>query len=61
VGDKLSTNGTVYGIVEVLNPCKKDDKLYHLLVTNKCFETDFKIVRDYNDTIDSISMISKNY
>jgi len=58
VGDKLSTNGTVYGIVEVLNPCEKDDKLYHLLVTNKCFETDFKIIRDYNDTIDSICLIS---
>jgi hypothetical protein len=59
VGDKLSTNGTVYGIVEIMNPCKKDDKLYHLLVTNKFFETDYKIVRDYNDTLDSICMIYK--
>jgi hypothetical protein len=63
VGDKLSTNGTVYGIVEVLNNNRSmvgsDDKLYHLLVTNKCFETDFKIVRDYNDALDSICMISK--
>lgn len=63
VGDKLSTNGTVYGIVEILNPNSKmiglDNKLYHLLVTNKCFETDFKIVRDYNDIIDSICLILK--
>lgn len=62
VGDKLSTNGTVYGIVEILNPDKKSShtKLYHLLVTNKCFETDQKIIRDYNDAIDSICLITKN-
>lgn len=62
VGDKLSTNGTVYGIVEILNPDKKSPrvKLYHLLVTNKCFETDQKIIRDYNDAIDSVCLITKN-
>ena len=34
---------------------KKDEKvLYHLLVSNKIFETKGKILRDYNDKIDSI-------
>lgn len=62
IGDKLSTNGYVYGIVEILNPNKQSSqvKLYHLLVTNKYFETDQKIIRDYNDTIDSICLLYKN-
>ena len=68
VGDKLSTKGIVYGIVEIEsysdktlvgsilgnNTNKSQNKLYHLLVSNKCFETDGKIIMDYNDKIDYI-------
>jgi len=60
IGDILSTRGIVYGIVEIENTCilgnteNNDLKLYHLLVSNKCFEIDRKIIRDYNDIIDSI-------
>lgn len=73
IGDKLSTRGIVYGIVEIEKDAilgnldkrnekdEKDEKnekdeniLYHLLVTNKLFETKGKIIRDYNDKIDSI-------
>jgi len=63
IGDKLSTKGIVYGIVEIetgelsnvnnhFNLGTK--KLYHLLITNKCFEINGKIIRDYNDNIDFI-------
>ena len=64
IGDKLSTKGIVYGIVEIEN--KKEtilgnikenqnsNVLYHLLISNKLFETDGKIIRDYNDKIDFI-------
>lgn len=61
IGDKLSTKGIVYGIVEIEkdtilgNTNENDEKvLYHLLVTNKLFEGKGKIIRDYNDKIDSI-------
>ena len=62
VGDVLSTKGVVYGIVEIENNCilgnntenNIETKLYHLLVSNKCFEIDGIIIRDYNDIIDSI-------
>jgi hypothetical protein len=61
IGDKLSTKGIVYGIVEIetgelfnvnnhFNLGTK--KLYHLLITNKYFEINGKIIRDYNDNID---------
>lgn len=65
VGDKLSTQGVVYGIVE-LDSSELDTtninnnfslgtkKLYHLLVSNQIFETDGKIFRDYNDNLDII-------
>lgn len=65
VGDKLSTQGVVYGIVE-LETSELDttninnhfslgtQKLYHLLVSNQIFETDGKIFRDYNDNLDFI-------
>ena len=33
---------------------KEENILYHLLVSNKLFETKGKIIRDYNDKIDSI-------
>jgi hypothetical protein len=69
IGDKLSTKGVVYGIVEIKNKTilgniveknmenEKDieNKIYHLLVSNKFFETDCKILPDYNDKIDSIN------
>jgi hypothetical protein len=61
VGDITSTRGIVYGIVEVLNDnilgnmdINNETKLYHLLVSNKFFETKGKIIRDYNDKIDYI-------
>ena len=60
VGDKLSTKGTVYGIVEIENKKEpilgnmNENILYHLLISNKLFETDEKIIRDYNDKIDFI-------
>jgi len=65
IGDKLSTRGIVYGIVEIEKDTilgnlkereeeKEEKRLYHLLVSNKLFETKGKIIRDYNDKIDSI-------
>jgi hypothetical protein len=60
IGDKLSTKGIVYGIVEIKketilgNIKEKENVLYHLLISNKLFETDGKIIRDYNDKIDFI-------
>ena len=60
VGDKLSTKGTVYGIVEILNKNpKSNEKVFHLLTTNKLFEIDGKVIRDYNDAIDSICQSMK--
>jgi hypothetical protein len=67
IGDKLSTKGIVYGIVEIENETilgntkeKDEKKLYNLLISNKLFETDGKILRDYNDKIDSICYAHKN-
>ena len=58
IGDKMSTKGIVYGIVEIENNNilgnNTKEKLYHLLISNKYFETDGKIIGDYNDKIDSI-------
>jgi hypothetical protein len=62
IGDKLSTKGIVYGTVEIANEIANDnilgnntkEKLYHLLISNKFFETDGQIIGDYNDKIDSI-------
>jgi hypothetical protein len=60
IGDKLSTKGIVYGIVEIEkvtilgNINENENVLYHLLISNKLFETDRKIIRDYNDNIDFI-------
>ena len=63
IGDITSTRGTVYGIVEVLNDNilgnmnnNNENKLYHLLVSNKIFETKGKLIRDYNDKIDFICL-----
>ena len=58
IGDKLSTKGIVYGIVEIQNEATSclgnNQTLYHLLVSNKHFETDGKIIMDYNNNIDFI-------
>jgi hypothetical protein len=62
IGDKLSTKGIVYGIVEIENKKEtilgnikeNENVLYHLLISNQLFETDEKIIRDYNDKIDFI-------
>jgi hypothetical protein len=72
INDKLSTRGIVYGIVEIekdtilgnLNAEERNEEneekvLYHLLVSNKIFETKGKIINDYNDKIDSILKIKK--
>jgi len=68
IGDKLSTGGIVYGIVQLTNNLgnneneNENDNLYHLLVSNKYFETLEKKEADYNNIIDSIltSRIKKN-
>jgi hypothetical protein len=62
ISDKLSTKGIVYGLVEIeketilgnINENENENVLYHLLISNKLFETDRKIIRDYNDNIDFI-------
>ena len=58
IGDKMSTKGIVYGIVEIQNDIilgnNTKGNLYHLLVSNKYFEIDGKIIGDYNHKIDSI-------
>ena len=72
INDKLSTRGIVYVLVEIekdtilgnLNAEEKNEEneekvLYHLLVSNKIFETKGKIISDYNDKIDSILKIKK--
>ena len=60
IGDKMSTKGVVYGIVEIGNDIilgnNTKGKLYHLLVSNKYFEIDGKIIGDYNDKIDTICL-----
>jgi hypothetical protein len=58
IGDKMSMRGIVYGIVEmdkgtILGNLEKE-KLYHLLISNQIFETDGKLIRDYNDAIDTL-------
>ena len=63
IGDKLSTGGTVYGIVNI-DPLEKwieqngSNNLgifYHILSTNDKIEIDNKIVGDYNYIIDFIT------
>ena len=43
-----------------LNP-KGKGKVFHLLTTNKLFEIDGKIIRDYNDAVDSILTSTKPF
>jgi hypothetical protein len=58
IGDELSTGGIVYGIVNFdknsLGNKGDNKKLYHLLVTNKYFETMEQFEADYNNIVDSI-------
>jgi hypothetical protein len=63
-GDCLSEKGIVYGIVELHKNnlgivSGKNEKLYHLLVSNKKFEADSSSYQDYNSGIDSILEIEK--
>jgi len=62
IGDILVTGGIVYGIVELdknLGVTKHSDKLYHLLVSNRCFELDGVKHFDYNNNIDSVLQLRK--
>jgi len=69
IGDKLSTGGIVYGIVSILKNSLGNNEgsknLYHLLVTNKYFETCDNLEADYNNIVDSIleskKILSKEY
>lgn len=58
VGDELSTGGIVYGIVKLDKNSlgnKVDSKnIYHLLVSNKYFETMENLEADYNNIVDSL-------
>jgi hypothetical protein len=67
IGDILSTEGIVYGIVE-LNPfgdLGNKETSYNLLVSNGIFKSGTKIYGDYNYSIDSIlelrKILSKEY
>ena len=63
IGDQLSTGGFVYGIVKILKNSlgnNEDNNLYHLLVTNKYFETIDNLESDYNNIVDSIIESTKN-
>jgi len=58
IGEKLSTGGIVYGIVELYtnNLGNNIDKVFHLLVSNGKFEIDNAVYLDYNSRIDSNSI-----
>ena len=64
IGDILSTEGIVYGIVEIGNVGKKN-KSYNLLVSNSKFEIGEETYFDYNKDVDSIlelrKLLSKEY
>ena len=62
IGDILLSGGIVYGIVEIdknLGVTNNSDKLYHLLVSNGCFEVDGVKHFDYNNNIDSVLQLRK--
>lgn len=55
IGDQLSTGGVVYGIVNLnKNNLGNNKDLYHLLTSNKYFETINNLEEDFNFIIDSI-------
>lgn len=63
IGDILSSNGIVYGIVELNNHSKNlgnKKPLLHLLVSNGLVETETESYSDYNGNIDSILKLKKN-
>jgi hypothetical protein len=59
IGDILSTEGIVYGIVELNNNLGNNGKIYNLLVSNGLFEIGTVIYSDYNRNIDSILDLRK--
>jgi hypothetical protein len=69
IGDILLSGGVVYGIVELdknnLGKSETNGKLYHLLVSSKCFEVNGIKYSDYNNNIDSVlelrKILSKEY
>jgi hypothetical protein len=60
IGDKLSTGGIVYGIVELNDNNLGNKKQYNLLVSNGKFEIGPVLHFDYNYNIDSILELNKN-
>jgi len=63
IEDQLSTGGYVYGIVSILKNSLGNNEekiLYHLLVSNKYFETIDNLELDYNNIVDSILCSTKN-
>lgn len=65
IGNILSTEGIVYGIVELNNYLGNKEPLYNLLVSNGIFISGSKKHFDYNGIIDSIidsrKILSKEY
>jgi len=67
IGDILSSNGIVYGIVELNSSTNLGNKepLYNLLVSNKEFKSGINTHCDYNGNVDAIldlrKILSKEY
>lgn len=61
IGETLSTEGIVYGIVEVTSSMNLGNKepLYNLLVSNGIFQSENEILFDYNKNIDSLLDLRK--
>jgi hypothetical protein len=62
IGETLSTEGIVYGIVELSSSRNLGNKepLYNLLVSNGIFQSGTEIFFDYNKNIDSLLDLRKN-
>jgi hypothetical protein len=60
IGETLSTEGIIYGIVELRNYLGNKEPLYNLLVSNGMFKIGTEIQSDYNGIIDSILDSRKN-
>jgi len=58
IGERVSTGGVVYGIVELMNDLGNEQK-YNLLVSNEKFEVENTIYLDFNNNIDSILKLKK--
>ena len=65
IGETLSSEGIVYGTVELSNYLGNKEPLYNLLVTNGIFKIGTETHSDYNGIIDSIldsrKILSKEY